>query len=103
MSRIDSIRKLLACSPDDTFLLYSLGMELLGSDEPADAVAQFRRVLARDPDYLAAYAQMGRAMQAAGDQAGAAEIFTRGIEVARRQGDQHTAERLGLLLSGSKD
>ena len=102
MSRIESIRTLLAASPDDTFLLYSLGMELFATDRPDEAAAQFDQVLQHDPDYLAAYTQMGRAMQAMGDHGGAAEILTRGIDVAERQGNRHAADQLRLLLSGSQ-
>ena len=72
MTRIDSIRKLLASSPDDTFLLYSLGMELMGDGRAAEAVEAFERVLRSDPDYLAAYGQVGHALEAVGDRAAAA-------------------------------
>lgn len=102
MSRIESIRELLASSPDDTFLLYSLGMELLGGDHPAEAAEQFRRVIQLDPDYLAAYAQLGLALQATGDNAAAAEVFAQGVEVADRQGNGHAADRLRLLLSAAE-
>ena len=43
MSRIEQIRQLLAKSPDDTFLLYSLGMEQLSGDEPREAATTFAR------------------------------------------------------------
>jgi len=99
VSRIDSIRKLLAGSPDDVFLLYGLGMELLGADRPAEAAEQFRRVLELDGKYLAAYAQAAKALQQAGHRIAAADLLRRGLAVAEQAGDRHTKERLALLLA----
>ena len=99
VTRIESIRKLLESSPDDTFLLYSLGMELLGAEQPAEAIEQFQRVIRQDPGYLAAYLQAGQAMLSTGDSSGAAAMLRRGIALAAEQGDQHAADRLKLLLT----
>jgi len=100
MSRIDSIRELLASSPDDIFLLYSLGMELLGAGQAAEAVEQFNGLLQKDPDYLPAYLQLAQALQATGDKAAATEVLGRGIALAERQADGHIADRLRLVLNG---
>lgn len=101
MTRIDSIRKLLAASPDDTFLLYSLGMELMAAGRAAEAVEAFERARQCDPDYLAAYGQLGHALDAAGDRDAAAEQYRAGLAVAERQGDQHAADRFRLWLSAA--
>ena len=100
VSRIDSIRKLLAGSPDDVFLLYGLGMELLGAGRPAEAAESFRRVLELDGKYLAAYTQAAKALQQAGDRSGAASLLRRGLAVADQADDRHTKERLALQLAG---
>lgn len=100
MSRIEQIRKLLTSSPDDTFLLYSLGMELLGGGQAQQAAAAFRRVLELDASYLAAYTQAAAALRQTGDIPAAAELLRQGLELAGRQGDRHAADRIGLLLEG---
>ena len=101
MTRIDSIRKLLAASPDDTFLLYSLGMELMTADRAAEAVEAFEQVLRNDPEYLAAYGQLGQALEAGGDRHAAAEWYRAGLAVAQRQGDAHAADRFRLWLTAA--
>ncbi|NLF33201.1 MAG: tetratricopeptide repeat protein [Planctomycetes bacterium] len=101
MTRIDSIRKLLAASPDDTFLLYSLGMELMTAGRAVEAAEAFERVLRIDPDYLAAYGQLGRALEAAGDRDAAVERYRAGLAVAQRQGDHHAADRFRLWLAAA--
>ncbi len=98
MSRIEQIRKLLAANGDDAFLLYSLGMELLGEGTAAQAADAFGRVLEVDPNYLAAYTQGAAACRQMGDVTGALRLLEKGLALAKSQGDQHTADRIILLL-----
>ena len=98
MSRIDAIRRMLQQSPDDTFLLYSLGMELLAAAQAAEAVGQFRRVLELDSRYLAACAPAAQAYRKMGDIASAADMLRYGLQAADEAGDTHTRDRLRLLL-----
>ena len=98
MSRIESIRRMLQDSPNDTFLLYSLGMELLADGQQAEAILQFQRVIELDSGYLAAYPQAAQAQAEMGDKPGAAAILRSGLAVAEEKGDGHTKDRLELLL-----
>lgn len=98
MSRIDAIRKLLNDSPQDTFLLYSLGMELLSAGQTAEAVRQFQRVIELDPEYLAAYQQAAKALQTLGDKPAAADMLRKGIVVADKKGDRHARDRMQPVL-----
>lgn len=100
MSRIDSIRKLLQSSPSDTFLLYSLGMELLSANQPAEALDQFRKVLQADPGYLAAYEQAAKALLAGGEKPAAAEMLREGIAAAEKKGDRHAKDHMQMRLEG---
>ena len=98
MSRIEQIRKLLSQSPNDTFLLYSLGMEQLGQAQPREAAATFARVLELDANYLPAYTQAAAAHRQMGDVAAAVQLLRQGKELALRTHDQHAADRISLLL-----
>ena len=98
MSRLDAIRNLLRDSPNDIFLLYSLGMELLAAGRAAEAAGQFQRVLELDSQYLAAYRPAAQALQQMGDIASAAGMLRRGLAIAEQAGDAHARDRLRLLL-----
>lgn len=98
VSRIEQIRKLLAQSPNDTFLLYSLGMEQLSQGSPHEAAATFDRVLELDENYLPAYTQGAAARRQAGDLPAAAAMLEKALALANRQGDTHAADRISLLL-----
>jgi uncharacterized protein HemY len=98
VSRIDSIRQLLQKTPDDVFLLYSLGMELLAQNSPAEALDSFRRVLELDDGYLAAYEQGAKALQTAGDKPAAADMLRCGVAMARQKNDRHAADHMQMKL-----
>jgi len=98
--RIESIRQMLADSGDDIFLIYSLGMELASAGRWEEAAAEFRRCVELDENYLAAYAEGGKALRAAGQIEQAREMFAAGIELAAAQGESHTRDYLMSQLEG---
>lgn len=98
--RIDRIRKLLEASPDDVFLVYSLGMELLSAGRPEDAAEQFARCARIDPEYLAAYVEEGKAWRSAGRLDQARRAFEASLALARRQGQDHIRDHIQQQLDG---
>ena len=96
--RIESIRKMLQADGNDVFLQYSLGMEYVAAGRHEEADAAFRRCMEIDANYLAAYVEAGKNLRAAGDLAGAREVFSRGMELARQFGEQHTVDHVRQQL-----
>ncbi len=99
-SRIDMIRQLLAEKGDDTFLLYSLGMELSASGRHEEAIRQFDLCLKRDPGYLPAYAEAGKTLRALGRIPQAREMFQAGVVLAVRQDQAHMCDYLQQQIEG---
>jgi tetratricopeptide (TPR) repeat protein len=96
--RIEVIRDLLAKKPKDTFLVYSLGMELASAGRYEQAAAEFRRCIQLDPDYLPAYTEAGKALRSAGKLGQAREMFQAGIDLALRQQQSHARDYLQQQL-----
>ena len=96
--RIDSLLGLLSQGRDSALLRYSLGTEYLAAAEPALAADELGRAVSRDPEYSAAWKGLGRALALLGDDAGAADAWRRGIEVADRLGDVQAAKEMGVFL-----
>jgi tetratricopeptide (TPR) repeat protein len=86
--RAQTLQKLLALDPSDTFSRYALGLEYRDS-EPTTALEHLQAVIDRDPDYVPAYFQSGLIQSEQGDFEAAREWLERGIGVARRVGDEH--------------
>lgn len=96
--RIEAIRKMLAKAGRDTFLIYSLGMELASADRYDEAVAEFRKCIELDGDYLPAYGEAGKALRSAGRLAEAREMFAAGMELAALTGESHMRDFLQQQL-----
>src|SRR5688572_4705288 len=65
--RLQQLQKMLEAAPDDTFLLYGIGMEYKKAGDPERAVEHFNRVLQIDPGYCYAYYQRGQTAETTGD------------------------------------
>ncbi len=98
MGRLEDLQKLMEADPANTRLQYMLAMEYLSQGKPAEAASALRSLLDRDPAYVPAYYQAGRACAQAGDFDAAREFYRRGIEAARRAGDAHAASELEAAL-----
>jgi tetratricopeptide (TPR) repeat protein len=96
--RVATLEKLLQLDPNDEFSNYALGLECL-EDQPQRAEQQFLRVLELDPDYVAAYFQLGK-LAADQDKPDTARTWLeKGIEVAEKVGDHHALGEMQDFLN----
>ncbi len=89
MTRIEQLRQFILDDPSDPFPYYALALELL-HHEPAQARAQFEKLLNEFPEYLPTYYPAAHLLIDLGDQDGAEKLFQRGIEKAKLQGNRKT-------------
>ena len=69
--RMLKLKQMLEKSPDDTFLLYAMGMEQKKSGDAPAAIQSFDQVIQRDWGYCYAYHQKGLVLESTGDIDGA--------------------------------
>jgi tetratricopeptide (TPR) repeat protein len=96
-SRIEFLRESVQSDPGDAFARYALALELSRS-QPQEAWQQFQHLLTHHPDYSATYYQAGIFLAGQGRQDEAKQILSKGIEVTRRQGNQHAQSELQAAL-----
>lgn len=89
---------LLAAGKDGPLLRFGLGSHYLGAGDPARAAEHLRAAVAQDPDYSAAWKLLGKALQAAGDAAGAMQAWRSGIAAADKRGDKQAAREMGVFV-----
>src|SRR5438552_4058619 len=97
-TRLEMLKEMVASSPADAFLRYGLATEYANAGELEQAVAEFRALLAANPDYAAGYYHGGRTLEKLGRLDEAKEIYDKGIEVTTRIGDGHTRSELQAAL-----
>jgi Flp pilus assembly protein TadD len=92
--RLAAVRSQLEKRPDDPFTRYALAMALRSAGDLSQAVAEFRELARRSPDYVPTYLMLGQTLAQAGDGAGALEAYGVGAGAARRRGDGHAEREL---------
>jgi tetratricopeptide (TPR) repeat protein len=98
MDRIDQLRRFVAAQPDDPFPRYALALEHKSAGDVAKAAAELETLLARKPDYLAAYLQLAMLLQQLDRLDEARKTLLQGQACAQAQGNQHTLSELTSAL-----
>ena len=96
MDMIERLETMLAQGQDSAMLRFGLGQAYLDRD-PAEAARHLREALAFDAHYSAAWKLLGRALDAAGDTAGAVAAFEQGIDAAEEKGDVQAAKEMQVF------
>lgn len=98
-TRRERIEAMLADDPNDTFLRYSLAMELAKEGEHERGFERLRELMADEPPYVPAFFRLGQQLAELGRVEEARAALRNGIENARRQGDMHAAGEMSELLA----
>jgi Flp pilus assembly protein TadD len=97
-TRIDLLKSMVERNPTDTFARYGLAMEYRNAGDLEAAIAEFRALMAANPDYSPAYFHGGQTLERMGRPEEAREAYLQGIQVTTRGGDQHAlSEMQGAL------
>jgi hypothetical protein len=99
MSRREKIEAMLADDPADTFLRYSLAMELDKEGAHEASLAKFAELTRDDPPYVPAFFMAGQQLARLNRLAEAGSILQDGIAAAQTQGDLHAAAEMGEFLA----
>ena len=89
MDRVEKIKEFLRATPQDSFLQHALALEYikLGNDEEARRL--FEELLQREPTYIGSYYHLGKLLERMKLEEEAVAVYERGMEEARRAGDNH--------------
>lgn len=93
----NNIKKLLQAlkkNPADSFAKFALALELLKSDEVSKARVLFESILEQDPGYLGVYYHLGKLYEQQQLYEEALELYQKGVELARQQGQNRTCSEL---------
>lgn len=99
MSRREKIEAMLADDPADTFLRYSLAMELDKEGQHDASLAKFAELTGDNPPYVPAFFMAGQQLARLGRISEARSVLRDGIEAARVQNDSHAAGEMSEFLA----
>lgn len=94
MSRIEKLLEYLKTANKDSFLQHALALEYIkiGNDEEARRL--FNDILLREPTYVGSYYHLGKLLERVADYERATRIYKRGMEEAKKAGDNHSYNEL---------
>ncbi|MSO18964.1 MAG: tetratricopeptide repeat protein [Acidobacteria bacterium] len=98
-SRLEQLAGIVAQSPGNVLARYGLAMEYATQGAHAEAIENFRTLMAASPNYVAAYYQAGRVLQKMNETAQARTVLEQGIEASIRAGDSHARGEIEALLA----
>ena len=98
-TRRERIEAMLVDEPRDTFLRYSLAMELEKEGDHERSLAGLRDLMADSPPNVPACFRAGQQLAQLGRIAEARAALRSGIEAARTQGDAHAAGEMSEFLA----
>lgn len=99
MERLEQLKHFMKEEPEDEFLHYALALEYLKFDF-GKAKNEFENLLRKHPDYLPTYYPAAHLMIELGDENEAEKLFTKGMEIAKSQGDQKMLMELRAAHDG---
>lgn len=98
MERIEKLLAYLRENDKDSFLQHALALEYIkvGNDEEARKL--FNEILLREPTYVGSYYHLAKLLVRNGDLDRAVRVYKRGMEEAKKAGDDHSYNELQMAL-----
>ena len=97
-SRLEQLQKFLEEEPADAFTHYAIALEYASMGKLSAAVEKLEEVIILEPNYVAAYHQLGILLARMNNAAEAVKAFERGIEIAGLVGDTHARSEMEAAI-----
>jgi tetratricopeptide (TPR) repeat protein len=102
MDRIAILTEILAANPEDTFARYGLAMEYAKAGQIEQALAEFKTLIEKNPDYTPAYFMAAQTLANADRTDEAKRMLVDGVSSARRTGNTHAQSEMTAMLEELK-
>jgi tetratricopeptide (TPR) repeat protein len=94
MDRVEKIKSMLTENPGDSFLCHALALEYIKLGNDTEAKKLFESVLENEPGYIGSYYHLAKLLERVGETNEAIKIYEKGMEQARKAGDDHSLSEL---------
>jgi len=101
--RLRVLRDAIKEEPGDPLGYYLLGMEYAKLRRHLDAIDALETAIRINPDYTAAYRELGKALRDAGRRKEAMDVLGQGVVVAERTHDSQTLREMLVFLKRLKE
>ncbi len=92
--RLEQLMTFLDNSPAEPFILFAIAKEYEGLGDNEKALEYYLRLEGADADYVGTYYHLGKLYEQLNEEFKAFSTYKKGIEVAKKIGDQHSLSEL---------
>jgi Tfp pilus assembly protein PilF len=89
VDRIEKLKEFLQQNPADSFVQHALALEYIKLGDDKTARELFETLLARDSGYVGSYYHLAKLYERNADEASAIKWYEKGMEEAKKAGDNH--------------
>lgn len=97
-TRLEQLQEMLQQEPNDEFLQYAVCMEYMSLQQFEKAAAGLQTILKMNANYLPAYYQLGKCLEAQSKAAEARHVYEAGLKIAKAQNNNRTLNELNEAL-----
>jgi Tfp pilus assembly protein PilF len=94
LNRIEKLQEFLKDNPADSFVQHALALEYIKEGNDSDARKLFVEILTRDPGYVGSYYHLAKLFERHSDANAATQWYEKGMEEAKKAGDNHAYNEL---------
>jgi len=94
MNRIGKLEEFLQTNTGDSFLQHALALEYIKVGDDLKALALFESILDREPGYIGSYYHLAKLQERLGETDKAVQVYKKGMEEAKKAGDNHAYNEL---------
>jgi Tfp pilus assembly protein PilF len=94
VNRIAKLKEFLAENPNDSFIKHALALEYIKMGNDKDARDLFEEILSRQPGYIGSYFHLAKLLERINNCDEAIKVYERGMEEAKKAGDNHSYNEL---------
>jgi len=87
LDRIEKIKEFLKLTPADSFLEHALALEYIKQGNDEEARSLFEQILKREPECVGSYYHLAKLCEKNDDHDAAIKWYERGMEEAKKAGD----------------
>lgn len=96
--RLEKLKEMERQKPDDAFIKFAIAQEYVHTHNDEKAVIYFELLLEAFPEYVPTYYQYGKLYERINDFAAAANVYKKGITVAKAANELKTVGELNEAL-----
>jgi tetratricopeptide (TPR) repeat protein len=93
-ARLEQLFTFLEKSPNEPFILFAVAKEYEKLTEKDKALTYYLKIEESSPTYVGTYYHLGKLYEELGEDAKAFATYKRGMEIAKKAGDQHSLSEL---------